>query len=328
MNEEVIKVEGLKKVFKSYKREEGVWNAFKSLFHREYESVEAVKGVNFSVKKGEILGYLGPNGAGKSTVIKMLTGILHPSEGKAKCLDYTPWNEREKYVQYIGVVLGGQSTLEWDLPPVDSYELNKHIYQIPEEQYKKRLKELMQLLEVEDISKTPVRKLSTGQRMRCRVINSLLHKPKIIFLDEPTLGLDVVAKEKFRQIIKQVNKDEKVTIILTTHDISDVEQLCDRIIIIDKGQHIYEGTVDSLKKKYVKYKELIIEFSKQVKKLNIPNTELVKIEGIKAILKVNIKKTSVSTVIKHLIDKYPVNDIDINEQSVESIIRTIYEAKK
>jgi len=326
MSDFIISVEGLSKTFKKYTREEGFWNAFKSLFHREYEIVKAVDNVSFKVKKGEILGYLGPNGAGKSTVIKMITGVMHPDSGSAKCLGYTPWAQREKYVKNIGVVLGQKSVLWWDLPAVDTFELNREIYEIPKKDFKKRLDEMIELLEVKDVSKTPVRKLSFGERMRCEFISSMLHQPKIIFLDEPTVGVDVVAKEKIRQFIKKINTELGTTVILTTHDIGDIEELCDRIIIIDKGKHVYEGTVSSLKRKYVKYKEIIIDFEEEVKrKISIPNCEVVSQEGVKAVIRVDIKKTSVTTVIKNLFEKYKIRDIDVNEQSVESIIRAIYE---
>jgi ABC-2 type transport system ATP-binding protein len=328
MSDAIINVENLNKSFKKYSREKGLWAAFKSLFHREYEVVNAVNNVSFEVKKGEILGYLGPNGAGQSTVIKMLTGIMHPNSGNAKSLGFTPWLQREKYVQNIGVVFGQKSTLWWDLPAIDTFELNRNIYSVPRERFNKRLNMMVDLLDVKDISKTPVRKLSLGERMRCEFINSMLHDPKIVFLDEPTIGLDVVAKEKIRQFIKKENKERNVTVILTTHDVGDVEELCDRIIIIDKGMHIYEGTVNSLKRKYVTHKELVIEFEDEVKRLSIPNCKVIKQEETKTTINVNIKKTSVSTVIKHLLNKYEIKDIDVNEQSVESIIRKIYEEKR
>ncbi len=322
----IITVKKLKKNFKKFKRETGLWNAIKSLFYREYETIKAVKEFNLEVNKGEIIGLIGPNGAGKSTIIKMLTGILHPDEGEIKCLNYTPWLEREKYVKNIGVVFGQKTTLWWDLPAVDSFELNKDIYEVSEKEFRKRLNELTELLEVKDISKTQVRKLSLGERMKCEFINSVLHKPKILFLDEPTIGLDVVAKEKIREFIKKINKEEETTIILTTHDISDIEQLCNRIIIIDKGLKIYEGTINELKKKYINYKRLIIELEKEIKKkIKIPNCKLIKQEEIKAVLQVNIKKTSISQVIDNLFKKYKIKDINIEEQSVESIIRKIYE---
>lgn len=321
----VIKAKGLNKKFKKHSRQKGLWNAFKSLFKRDYRIIQAVKDVSLNIKKGEILGYLGPNGAGKSTVIKMLTGILHPDSGRAECLGYTPWLQRERYVQHIGAVFGQKSTLWWDLPPIDTFELNKNIYQVPEKEFNQRLTELTELLGVEDISSTPTRKLSFGERMRCEFINSLLHNPEIVFLDEPTVGVDVVAKERIRGFIKKINKEQGVTVLLTTHDVRDVEELCNRIIIIDKGEHIYEGSVKKLKKEYITHKELIVEFEDEPGRLRIPNCEVVSLEGVKAVLRADINKTSVGTIVQHLMDKHEVTDIDINEESVESIIRKIYQ---
>lgn len=321
----VIKAEGLNKSFQKYSREKGLWSAFKSIFKRDYRIIHAVKDVSLTVKKGEVLGYLGPNGAGKSTVIKMLTGILYPDSGKAECLGYTPWLEREKYVKNIGAVFGQKSTLWLELPPIDTFELNKTIYQVPEDDFRQRLEELTELLGVKDISSTPTRKLSFGERMRCEFINSLLHDPEIIFLDEPTVGVDVVAKERIRGFIKKLNKERGVTVVLTTHDVRDVEELCNRIIIIDKGEHIYEGSVNKLKKDYITHKELIVEFEDEPGKLSIPNCEVVSQEGVKVLLKASIRKTSVGTVVQRLMKEYKVIDIDINEESVESIIRKIYQ---
>lgn len=327
MSENIIEVKGLNKSFKKYSRDKGLFNAFKSLFKREYKTIKAVDNVSFNVKKGEILGYLGPNGAGKSTVIKMLTGILYPDKGEVNALGYNPWEDREDYVKNIGVVLGQKSTLWWDLPAIDTYELNKDIYEIPEDDFKKRLEELTELLEVKDITRTPVRKLSLGQRMRCEFINSMLHKPKILFLDEPTIGVDIVAKRRIREFIKKINKEDNITIILTTHDIKDVEELCSRIIIIDKGRHIYEGSIEALKNKYIKNKKLIIEFDEEVKGLKIPNCKMVKKEGVRVELLINTSKTSVSEVVKSLINKFTVNDFEVKEEDVESVIRKIYEEK-
>lgn len=327
MTEEVITVKDLRKTFRKYEREAGFLSALKSIFKRKYITVEAVKGVSFEVKKGEILGYIGPNGAGKSTVIKMLTGVLYPTSGEIKALGYTPWKDREKYVANIGAVFGQKSILWWDLPAIDTFNLQKTIYQIPEYEFKKRLNEMVELLNVKDIAKTPVRNLSLGERMRCEFIASMLHNPKIVFLDEPTIGLDVVAKEKIRGFIKKVNKENGTTVILTTHDVGDVEQLCNRIIIIDKGSHVYEGTLPELKKKYVNHRLLKVEFNEEIKKEpHLKGCELIeKPDEYTAIFKVDLSKTGMIKAVKEAFTKYDVYDIDIQEQSVESIIRQIYE---
>ncbi|MFA5303106.1 MAG: ATP-binding cassette domain-containing protein [Candidatus Nanoarchaeia archaeon] len=324
---EIISVVGIKKSFKKYSREQGLWNAIKSLFHREYETVDAIKKVSFSVEKGEIIGYLGPNGAGKSTVIKMLTGILYPDIGSIKVLGYIPFEDREKYVQNIGVVMGQKSTLQWNLPAVDSFYLSQAIYQIPKKDFEKNLNELTEALEVKKISKTLVRNLSLGERMKCEFINCMLHNPKIIFLDEPTIGLDIVAKEKIRNFIKKVNQERGTTVILTTHDIDDVEALCHKIIIIDKGIHVYEGSIENLKKKFVSYKDLTLEFERKIGKIKIKDCEIIFNKGYKVKIRVDTTKSNPTTVIKKLIEKYPVIDINVDDESVESIIKKIYLSK-
>jgi len=326
MPENIITVSDLNKYFKKFERSVGLISALKSVFKRNYITVNAVNNVSFEVKKGEILGYLGPNGAGKSTVIKMLTGILYPSSGEINSLGFIPWKDREKYVANIGAVFGQKSILWHDLPAIDTFNLQKTIYEIPDDEFNKRLNEMTELLNVRDISKTPVRNLSLGERMRCEFIASMLHNPKIIFLDEPTIGLDVVAKEKIRGFIKKVNKEYGTTVILTTHDIGDVEELCDRIIIIDKGIHIYAGSLLDLKKKYVNHRLLKVEFNNEVKKPHLKHCELIeKPDEYTALFKVNITKTGMTNAVKEAFTKYNVYDIDIKEQSVESIIRQIYE---
>lgn len=326
MDGPIITVSNLSKSFKKFERSAGLMQALKSVFKRSYITTNAVSNVSFSVKKGEIIGYLGPNGAGKSTVIKMLTGILYPDSGKIDSLGFNPFDDRERYVANIGAVFGQKSILWFDLPAIDTFNLQKTIYQIPEKDFNKRLNEMTELLNVKDISKTPVRNLSLGERMRCEFIASMLHNPKIIFLDEPTIGLDVVAKEKIRGFIKRLNKDNGTTVILTTHDVGDVEELCDRIIIIDKGSHIYEGSISNLKKKYVNHRLLKVEFNNEVKNPRLKNCELIEQpDEYTALFKVNVTKAGMTNAVKEAFTKYDVYDIDIKEQSVESIIRQIYE---
>ncbi len=325
---DIIKVENVKKDFKKYSRESGLWNALKSFFHREYEVINAIRTTSFGVEKGEILGYLGPNGAGKSTMIKLLTGILYPDTGKIEVMGFEPFKDREKYVQNIGVVFGQKSTLDWNLPAVDSFNLSRAVYQIPKKDFDKRLKELSEALDVEKVSKTLVRNMSLGERMKCEFINAMLHNPKILFLDEPTIGLDIVAKEKIRGLIKKASREYGTTIILTTHDIDDVEALCDRIIIIDKGIHAYEGSIETLKKNFVTYKDLTIEFDRKVGEIKIKGCEVIEHDGFRAKIRIDTKKTNTSFVIKKLLEKYPLIDINIDDESVESIIKKIYLSEK
>jgi len=328
MHNNIIEVRGVSKSFKKFKRGDSLLDSLKSLFYREFETVAALKNVNFEVKKGEILGYLGPNGAGKSTMIKIMCGIIEPDSGTITALNLIPSKDREKYVKDIGAVFGQKSSLWPDLPAIDTFRLNKEIYKISDKDYKKRLDELVNLLEVKEIIKSPVRNLSFGERMKCEFIASLLHSPKILFLDEPTVGVDVVAKQNIRNFIKKINKESGVTVILTTHDVGDVESLCDRIIILDKGIHVYEGSIPLLKKKYLSYKELIVYFENETKNIKIPNCEVVESEPFKATLRVNISNTSMSQAIQNLMEKYKVEDIDIKEETIESIIGRIYKSGK
>ena len=225
----IIKVENLTKVFKSYQRGNTFGEAVKSLFVRKPIYVHALKGISFNIEEGELVGFLGPNGAGKSTTLKILTGIMHPSGGKAEIMGYTPWKDRKKYVAKIGAVFGQKSQLLWDIPPVDAFYLNKAIYSIPERSFKKTLHKMVELLGVEELIKKPTRQLSLGERMKCEFIMAMLHKPKIVFLDEPTIGLDVIAKDKIREFILEMNRNG-VTFILTTHDLDDIAHLAQRVI--------------------------------------------------------------------------------------------------
>ena len=244
-----ITVKNLQKTFKVPIRKNGVKEALKSFFKREYKIIKAIDDISFSIGKGEIVGYIGPNGAGKSTTIKILTGVLTPTSGTCKVGNIVPWKDRKKYVSKIGVVFGQRSQLWWDIPAIDTFDLLKDIYKIEEKEYIQTRDELIKLLSLEDIVKVPVRQLSLGQRMRCEIAASLLHKPEILFLDEPTIGLDAVSKVIVRNFIKKINKEQKVTVILTTHDMSDIESLAKRVIMIGNGKVLYDGTLSNLKKK-------------------------------------------------------------------------------
>ena len=250
MDKEIIRVNNISKQFKISKREAGLKNAIKSFFKREYQTINALTDISFSIKEGEIVGYLGPNGAGKSTTIKIMCGILVPTSGECIINGFTPWKDRKKYVKNIGVVFGQRSGLWWDVPPIDSFELLKDIYEIQQDEYDKKLAELKESLQLEDILNIPTRQLSLGQRMRCEIAAALLHNPKILFLDEPTIGLDAVSKLALRKCIKQINEKTKVTIILTTHDMQDIEALTERIILIGKGKILYDGSLQNIKNKY------------------------------------------------------------------------------
>ncbi|WP_240702782.1 ABC transporter ATP-binding protein [Cohnella luojiensis] len=247
----MITVSGICKSFKVAKRTSGVGNAVKALFRREYSEVAALNDISFSIAPGEIVGYIGPNGAGKSTTIKVMSGILVPDQGTCTIMGYTPWLDRVAYVKNIGVVFGQRSQLWWDVPVIDSFDLLRDIYNVPEAEYRSNLKLLAETLDLEDIIRTPVRQLSLGQRMRCEIAASLLHNPSILFLDEPTIGLDAVSKIAVRQFITRINKEKGVTVILTTHDMNDIEALAQRILLIGKGSLLYDGDLTTLRERYV-----------------------------------------------------------------------------
>ncbi|NBJ90072.1 ABC transporter ATP-binding protein [Acutalibacter sp. 1XD8-36] len=259
----MIEVKDLRKTFKVARREAGFGEAVKALFHREYEYIHALDGVSFSIRDGEMVGYIGPNGAGKSSTIKILSGILTPDSGICTVGGRTPWKERRAHVKGIGVVFGQRSQLWWDVPVIDSFELLKEIYSIPGSVYSKNLSELTETLDLSKIVKTPARQLSLGQRMRCEIAASLLHDPKVLFLDEPTIGLDAVSKLAVRDFIKRRNQDHGTTVILTTHDMQDIEALASRIILIGKGKILLDGTLDDIRRGGEHIDETVAELYKK-----------------------------------------------------------------
>ena len=325
MNEIIIKAKNLGKDFRNLKRKPGLKGSLTTLFTRKYKIVRALRNVNFEIKKGEFVGIIGPNGAGKSTLIKILTGILTPTRGKAEAFGLLPYEERSKYTKNIGVVFGQRTQLWWDLPAKDSFDLLKTIYKIPDKQYQENLKKFSELLEIDKYLSTPIRKLSLGQRMRCDLVASLLHNPEIVYLDEPTIGLDVEAKHRIRWFLKELNKNG-TTIILTTHDMGDIEELCPRILIIDQGKMIYDGSVDYIRKKFGKEKILSIDFYGFNKNKKFRWRGVKFLEKDEDIIKLSIdtSKITVSEVIKRIISKWPVQDIEIEEPDIEKIIREIY----
>lgn len=320
-----IKVNNITKTFKVAKRNSGLKAALKSFFKREYQYIDAVKGISFEIKKGEIVGYIGPNGAGKSTTIKMLSGILLPTNGSIRVHGLDPVKDRKKYVSKIGVVFGQRSQLTWDIPAEDTFDLLRVIYKLDNLEYQKTKNELVKLLKIEEIIKKPVRTLSLGERMRCEIASSLLHKPEILFLDEPTIGLDALSKKIVREFIKKINKENKVTVILTTHDMADIASLARRIILIGKGTILYDGSLTKLKNKYGSYKNIKV-FTKD----NIKNLCM---EGI-------IKKSkkddcynftidsnilSISAFLSNITKEYSVDDIEIENENIDDIILKLYE---
>lgn len=319
-----INVDCISKTFKVAKRNSGLKAALKSFFKREYTYIDAVKNVSFSIEKGEVVGYIGPNGAGKSTTIKMLSGILLPTAGNIRVNGLDPFKDRKKYVSNIGVVFGQRSQLSWDIPAEDTFDLLKDIYDLSDKEYQKTKTELVNLLNIQEVMKQPVRSLSLGQRMRCEIAASLLHKPKILFLDEPTIGLDAESKKIVRDFIKKLNKNHKTTVILTTHDMTDIEALAKRIILIGKGELLYDGTLSNLKKKYGSYKEVLVSTNEKIDKIRLKGIikKSKNINGYSFIIDSNV--LSLSKLLNNLSLKYVINDIDIKNESIDDVILKLY----
>ena len=321
----IITVEQLSKSFKVHKRRTGFWGNLSSTVSREHDIMKAVDNVNFTLERGELVGYIGANGAGKSTTIKMLTGILVPTSGHIDVMGLTPYRHRKENTRRIGVVFGQRTQLWWDLPVIDSFELLKHIYEIPQNLYKQNLEFFSDLLQLRAFLSTPVRRLSLGQRMRCDLTAALLHNPEILYLDEPTIGLDVVAKEQVRQFLRQVNAERQVTVILTTHDLNDVEQVCQRLIIIDSGKIIYDGGIDALKERYGKTRVLIVDLAQTYPDIQLEGVDLTRREGNRIWLAFDRDTISASEVIAQLTARYEIQDLTISEPEIEEIVRRIYE---
>jgi ABC-2 type transport system ATP-binding protein len=321
----LIEVNQVVKDYKINVRKKGLIGSLGSLIKPEFKIKRAVNSINLTIEKGEMVGFIGPNGAGKSTTVKMLTGILVPTSGTINIGGLSPYKDRKKHASRIGVVFGQRTQLWWDLPVADTFDLLKYIYGIPEKIFKENLNLFNSLLGLEEFFMQPVRQLSLGQRMRADIAASLLHNPEIIFFDEPTIGLDVVAKEKIREFIRYINKEKGVTMLFTTHDMDDIEKTCQRMIIIDEGKIIYNGAVEQIKNKYGRDRILIVEFNE---KYNIPDIPGVQIESETDNKKKFIFKKEeiqVSNLISELTRKYNILDLTIKEPEIESVVREIYE---
>ncbi len=323
----VIEVKNLQKHFRQHKKEPGFMGSVKSLFKREYFDIKAVDDISFSIDEGEIVGFIGPNGAGKTTTLKMLSGLLFPTGGVAEVLGYNPYKRQPEFQKQFSLVMGQKNQLWWDLPAVESFLLNKEIYEVPTDQYNATVEELTELLDIKDILNVQVRKLSLGQRMKCELVAALLHSPKVLFLDEPTIGLDVVMQKKIREFFREYNRKYRTTVILTSHYMDDVKELCDRIIIIDHGKLIYDGNLNEIIKKYAGNKNLTAVFLNEVSKSDL--------EKIGTVTDFNPFKATISVpraehgqAAAKLLSSFPVDDLDISEISLEDVIRKIFGEKR
>jgi ABC-2 type transport system ATP-binding protein len=321
----LISVNSLRKIFKIHRHHRGLWGSIKNLFLREHHEIRAVDGITFNIEKGELVGYLGPNGAGKSTTIKMLSGLLVPSEGEIKVSGRVPWKERREHVANIGTVFGQRTTLWWDLPVIESLSLLQHIYDIPKNRYDRNMAEFREILELDDFIDTPVRSLSLGQRMRSDLCAALLHDPQVLFLDEPTIGLDVVAKERIRRFIQHLNQEKDTTIILTTHDISDIARLCRRVIIIDLGRLIFDGPLDTIMERFGTQRELIVDLAEPYDDLELDGAKVVGQEGLRVWYQFERNEITASQLINSVSARFRIIDLSVQEPEIETTIRRIYE---
>lgn len=329
----MIYVNDLRKEFKKAIKEPGLKGSIKALFKPNYEIVKAVDGISFHVDKGEMLGFIGPNGAGKSTVIKMLTGILTPTSGTCEINGYIPQKSRQEYVKEIGVVFGQRTQLWWDLALRETYSVLKEIYEVPDNEFKKRMAFLNEVLQLDEFITSPVRTLSLGQRMRADIAASLLHNPKVLFLDEPTIGLDVVVKDNIRNAIAKINEQEGTTVILTTHDLSDIELLCNRIVMIDKGKKVFDGQISELKHEFGQMRDLQFELGsiedmgkldyKSDLKLSDDDFSLSN-NGAVVSVRFNSEIISVEDILSYTLSKVHVKDINLKDADIEEIIRRVY----
>ncbi|MBU1326874.1 ABC transporter ATP-binding protein [Patescibacteria group bacterium] len=323
----VISVSHLKKYYRVHRKEPGFMGSIRSLFTRTFDTVHAVDDISFEVGQGELVGFIGPNGAGKTTTLKCLSGLLYPTSGKVSVLGYTPFDRKNAFLKQIALVMGQKNQLWWDLPAVETFLLNKEIYEIPDTEYHKTLKELVELLDVSDLLKVQVRKLSLGERMKMEIIAALLHSPKVLFLDEPTIGLDVVMQKKMRDFIQNYNTFHNSTILLTSHYMEDVRQLAKRVVIIDHGSIVYDGKLEKLVAKFAKYKVLSIVLDTYVTPVAFQEIgELVEYNFPKAVIRVARNASNVAAA--QLLQKFPVDDLNIEEPDIEEVIRDVFAKNK
>ncbi len=321
----IIEAKQLTKSFRIAQRQPGLWGALGGLLKRTYRKVYAVSDISFSIEPGEMIGYIGPNGAGKSTTVKLLAGIMVPDKGHCQVMGNIPWLNRKENAARIGVVFGQRSQLWWDLPVVESFELLRDIYRVPEQTYRRNLDELVSMLSISAFLDTPVRQLSLGQRMRCELIASLLHEPRLLFLDEPTIGLDAVSKLAVRAFIHDLNQKRGVTVLLTTHDMDDIEALCRRVMVIDKGRLFLDGTLDALRERITAERRLVLDLEDKVNgAFQIPQTERVSSQGHRVTLRFNPKEVRSCDLISRITSRHAVRDLFVEAPPIEELLVRLY----
>ena len=330
----IIEVDNVTKEFRTPKRQTGFLGSVRTLFTRDYVVKHAVADISFSVEEGELLGYLGPNGAGKSTTIKLLTGILVPTSGQVTVAGQIPWKQREQNALNIGVVFGQRSQLWWDLPLIESFKLIAKMYRVDRTTYQRNLDRFTTMLGLDAFMQTPVRQLSLGQRMRGDLAAAMLYEPRILYLDEPTIGLDVLAQERIRRFIEEINCERRTTILLTTHDLSDVERLCRRILLIDQGKVLYDGSVETLKRRYAPYRVLVVHLAPDEPALTderpvvVDGAEFIRREDVKVWLQFDPLQVALPGLIADITSRYIVTDLSLVEPDLEQVIRQMYEARE
>lgn len=318
-----ISVSHLKKFYRVYEREPGILGAVSSLFSRKYFDVKAVNDISFTISEGELLGFIGPNGAGKTTALKVLSGLLYPTSGKVSVLGFVPWERKKEFQMQFALVMGQKNQLWWDLPAIESFYLNKEIYEVPDEKFKRIMGELSKMLEIDDILKIQVKKLSLGQRMKAELVAALIHEPKVLFLDEPTIGLDVVAQKKMRDFIRDYNQKFGATIILTSHYMGDVKELCKRVIVINEGKILFDGPLEKIVAQYADHKVIGLTFERPIEKELLEKYgKIDKFDTLSAMIEV--ERPQVSQVAAEILENFPVADLTIEEPPIEEIIRTFF----
>lgn len=319
----IVVAENLVKTFPLLKKEPGLKGSFKALFSRTRDSVEAVKGVSFQIAEGELVGFLGPNGAGKTTTLKMLTGILHPTSGKAEVLGHVPFQRKPELLRQIALVMGNKNQLWWDLPAWDSFVVLRELYDVPTKVFDSRMEQLLEALQLKDKINTQVRKLSLGERMKCELVAALLHGPKVVFLDEPTIGLDLVSQKRIRDFLKQLNREEGSTMILTSHYMQDVQELCERVVVIDHGVIVFDGTLAALMGRYSDTKRLRLRFSRDVETADVERFGTV-VEKTEDSVILSVPRSETASVTAAALAALPVDDIGIEEVTVDEVIRNLF----